>query len=217
MTTPNNWVVAPWDADNPLDAITGEQATFNQALRDYAAMGAGRSLAKLCERYQKVSKSSPEQPPTRRLPTLKGWSVKFHWQARILDYVRVKDLEREQRRAERRQQLEDDDWATGDDLRKVARGLLSLLARKTKAVSDKEGDIDDTNVTSAQITQALKIGSELQRLSTNEPTANINLSGAALDTAIEAELNRLANIRHSHKEGIPNPAQAETNRTDTAK
>jgi hypothetical protein len=200
----DNWIVAPWDADNPLDAITGETVKANQALRDYAAMGAGRSIAKLIERYRTV----PNASPTRREPTLKTWSVKFHWQARLADYIRVQDLEREQQRAERRQQLEDDDWKTGDDLRKVAGAVLALLGRKIDAVAKSGGTIDDLNVTAGQIVQAFKIGSDLQRLSTNEPTANINLSGAALDAAIEAEFRRLADIRHGQQERVIRKSEA---------
>lgn len=50
-----------------------------QAFLDYAALGPARSLEALHRRYQSV----PESSPTRRLPTLKTWSVKYQWQARL--------------------------------------------------------------------------------------------------------------------------------------
>lgn len=72
-----------WDKENPLTRCKGETRRANSSLTDYAMMGAGRSLRKLQERYQTVPESSPSQPPTRRLPTLKGWSVRYSWQARV--------------------------------------------------------------------------------------------------------------------------------------
>jgi hypothetical protein len=50
------------------------------AFEDYAAMPPGeRSLERLVRRYQ----TAAEVPPTRRLETLKTWSVNFSWQSRI--------------------------------------------------------------------------------------------------------------------------------------
>lgn len=46
-----------------------------QACNDYLRMGPGRSLDKLCERYQ----TATEAPPTKRLKTLKGWSSAYGW------------------------------------------------------------------------------------------------------------------------------------------
>ena len=53
------------------------------AFADYIGMGPGRSLASLCNRYQKSTKA----PPTKRLETLKEWSTKYQWQARISSAV----------------------------------------------------------------------------------------------------------------------------------
>ena len=52
-----------------------ETAKAIQACNDYLRMGPGRSLDKLCERYQIAT----EAPPTKRLQTLKGWSSAFGW------------------------------------------------------------------------------------------------------------------------------------------
>lgn len=53
------------------------------ACNDYLRMGVGRSLYKLCFRYQ--SATNP-LPPTKRLMTLKDWSRNFEWQARASEY-----------------------------------------------------------------------------------------------------------------------------------
>jgi hypothetical protein len=49
-------------------------------------MGGGRSFSKLFEQFERIRqapKSYPKLPPTKRFQTLKDWSSKFHWQARI--------------------------------------------------------------------------------------------------------------------------------------
>jgi hypothetical protein len=50
-----------------------------QAFLDYVWLGPSRSLAALADRYQ----SAPKPPPTKRLKTLKDWSARYHWRARI--------------------------------------------------------------------------------------------------------------------------------------
>ncbi|MGH2354095.1 MAG: hypothetical protein ACRDJN_21015 [Chloroflexota bacterium] len=56
-----------------------ETARARQAWADYLALGPGRSLEGLLDRYQ----SAPKAPPTRRLKTLKAWSRAYGWQARL--------------------------------------------------------------------------------------------------------------------------------------
>ena len=56
-----------------------ESVRARQAWADYLGLGPDRSLAKLLERYQSASGSFP----TKRLSTLKSWSVAFVWQARL--------------------------------------------------------------------------------------------------------------------------------------
>lgn len=60
------------------------------ACNDYLRMGIGRSLAKLAERYQ----SATEAIPTRRIMTLKTWSVDFDWQQRAEAYDKSIDEEK---------------------------------------------------------------------------------------------------------------------------
>lgn len=67
----------------------GESSNAIVACNDYLRMGIGRSLAKLCERYQ----GGAEVPPTRRLNTLKKWSGDFGWQERATEYDKAIDAE----------------------------------------------------------------------------------------------------------------------------
>lgn len=53
------------------------------AFADYVGLGSSRSIGALHKRYLSVS----EPCPTKRLPTLKEWSSRYGWQARIADAV----------------------------------------------------------------------------------------------------------------------------------
>jgi hypothetical protein len=58
-----------------------ESANAAQAFADYVALGPGRSLSKLFDSYQQRTDSAPRHA----LTTLKRWSTRFNWQARIVD------------------------------------------------------------------------------------------------------------------------------------
>lgn len=66
----------------PTNPRTQSRETPNAALAfaDYVAMGPGRSLRALHERY---CQQDADKVPTRRFETLADWSVKYHWQERI--------------------------------------------------------------------------------------------------------------------------------------
>lgn len=58
-----------------------DNANAAAAFDDFVALGDGRSLAKLADQYQ----SDTEPTPTKRLRTLKEWSAKYGWVARIAE------------------------------------------------------------------------------------------------------------------------------------
>lgn len=75
-----------FDQDTPLSRIKGETIKAHNALMDYFLMGGGRSFNKLFDRWERIQKSPepyPKEPPTKRVQTLKDWSSRYHWQARI--------------------------------------------------------------------------------------------------------------------------------------
>jgi len=67
------------------------------ACADYLRMGIGRSLAKL---HQKYIEGTANEPPTRHLRVLAGWSTKYGWQERANAHDVAIDAEKEQRRKE---------------------------------------------------------------------------------------------------------------------
>ena len=120
-----------WDANEPLGRAAGERAKTNRALNDYYLMGAGRSIRKLCalyrERYQAAieGESKTGFPPTRRLTTLLNWSRHFHWQERVKAAMAQADAERRRIRLERQAEVDEADWATGEELRELAQQILA--------------------------------------------------------------------------------------------
>lgn len=188
-----------WDYSDPLARYSGETVRQNEALQDYIDLGGGRSLTELLRRYRERTSADPI-PPTRSLQTLKNWSYANCWQARVARWLEIDNERRERVRDERRRALEDKDWRDGEALRQAVTDLLAELPRfkQRRVQTVTEGDETIKIITLAlntnvdQLARAAKIASELQRLSTDEPTANIQLGGAALLTSLTKELDALA-------------------------
>ena len=157
------------------------------ALIDLAAMGPGRSMEKLCERYRTDTGSIP---PTRRLTTLKDWSRALDWQARLADYDRQQhaadDAARAVVRAQRRAALEEADWQTGSDLRARCAELLAEMPRflrRTEVETRQNGELVKI-ITLAiragrgELARALKLVSEFLRLVVGAPTERDEHTGA---------------------------------------
>lgn len=182
--------------DSPLNRIPGESRKANQALRDYALMGVGRSLRSLLERYLQQSANGV---PTTKFNSLGTWSNRFHWVDRV---TRFDELEQEARLAERekrRQQLEEADWVTGEKLRQRVGEFLEQLPKfiKTSESVTVEDTIDPVskqpmkretrvitvglNTNLGQLANALKAATELQRLATGEATQRTEVTGTVFN------------------------------------
>ena len=211
--------IESFDLDDPLGRVKGETGRSNHALLDYFEIGPGRSLPRLIRGYKGLveagdvnytlfsqyrvqDEGEPSvKPPSKRLATVERWSSDYQWQARIARYEK---LERERRlaiREQRRDQLEDDDWGSGGALRAVAAEFLEIFPRfLTRSVREEEDDDgekvrvirEELNTTIAQISQAMKVGSDLQRLSTNEPTDITEVHGAVLLSELVSAMDELA-------------------------
>lgn len=141
------------------------------------------------------------------------WSSKYEWVARAQAYADHLAEQNRQLWEQRRAEMLERDWQQGNDLRNVVAASLAiekvapfLRTRTTHrpgipTIVDTEGRVIrqgtpaetlfTTEMLILDLAKALEIGSKLQRLATNEPTDNINnLSGAALDSLIERELDR---------------------------
>lgn len=166
-----------WNVPTP-DRRASDTPRSYAALCDYAAMGAGRSLEKLAERYRSVTGTVP----TQRRTTLADWSRSGDWQARVAAYDADVQAELEAERAEirkaRRIALEEADWHEGEKLRAWVQELLAeapKFLRRTETEITQNGEIVKI-ITLAltagpgELARALKLASDVQRLSVGEPT-----------------------------------------------
>ena len=111
-----------WNKEDPLAKCRGESRKANDALRDYWLMGKGRSLSKLHRLYTEGSPGG--SVPTRQERTLKGWSSKFAWQARIDRAKALQDAETDRLWQERQMQIREDGWRVGQNLREKVEQVL---------------------------------------------------------------------------------------------
>lgn len=212
-------ITRTWDKENPLDLMTdesggvAERTKANQALRDYAHLGPARSLVKLLQRYADSAPDS-QLKLTNSLDTLKMWSKKYDWQARIAAWD-IQEADREELAWEQREKLlRERDWESGDVLRqRVAEFIEQLpkfLTKSEREIIESEETDPQTGVKTitktkivtvqlrtnfSQLSRALLTASKMQRLAVGEPTDHIKLSGSALDALIERELNQLLQQR----------------------
>ena len=157
-----------WNHDEPLAKAEGETRKANDALMDYWLMGPGRSQLKLWNSYLIVTEPLP---PTRRLPTIKGWSIDYQWQARVNRAKEIQDTadlaEWERCRFEVRQ----GDWELGNRLRDVANEIVDhapkFYNRTKKFIKGKDGQ-PDREIITIQLdyhaaAKTAKLASDLQR------------------------------------------------------
>lgn len=136
--------ILPWSEDDPLAAVAGEPPKAVQALHDYAALGPGRSLPLLIERYRSGMQGAS---PTVRLTTVREWSAAWHWQDRVAAFD---ELERKREReaaaalrAERAKVLADRNWELSQKLTERALAMLDFplatVEQVTKTRQGKDG------------------------------------------------------------------------------
>ncbi|KKN20252.1 hypothetical protein LCGC14_0937470 [marine sediment metagenome] len=94
-----------FDKDTPLNRVANETIKAHTALMDYWQIGAGRSLVNLCQIYTKPM-PDPE-PPTVHIATLKVWSSRYHWQARIARQIENENAVTLERRRQTLEQIEE--------------------------------------------------------------------------------------------------------------
>lgn len=182
------------------------------ALCDYAAMGAGRSLSILAEKYR----GRTDLVPTRQESRLGYWSAKYDWAARVQAYDNAILADEEQARAAiraaRRLELEESDWAHGALLRqKVAEIALELpkFIRRTVQRIEKDGAVTEVitlalNAGPGELARAMKLASELQRLSVGEPTEHTLHEHEWIDSAASTlDRKLLPDVAESEAAGVP--------------
>jgi hypothetical protein len=91
-----------WDTEDPIKPIKGESKKANAALFDYSRLGAGRSQSILLE-YYRAQLATGQQPPTCREATIKTWSARYHWVARVEAWDRLERQKDDQKWEDRKE------------------------------------------------------------------------------------------------------------------
>lgn len=197
-------MIFTYDPADPLDRQTNESRKANSALRDYALMGGGRSLAKLLNIY--LTQAATVAPPTRFLNTLKTWSNNYLWQERVAIYEQIKRAEDDVLWQDRRRELIEKDFNTANQLRDLSQKILDEAPRFLKSTRrvipaqyDKDGvmthaeqQIITVALDGALLVKLLALASELQHnaVGDNSSTSNLNID---VNSLTEDQLSRIAN------------------------
>lgn len=168
-----------WDYDNPLQRCPemGESRAANQGLRDYALMGARRSLRSLLAEYKKQKSSNPStKPPTCKFNTISRWSQNYDWVARV---NRWQELEQERAIEERREwraQIRQTEWEMHNALIEKAQKMLEFPIRETEAVMEDgitKLIIKPVKWSGGTPAQYLDLASKLARLAAEMETSRV--------------------------------------------
>jgi hypothetical protein len=103
-----------------------ETARAKRAWSDYLALGPGRSLEKLIDRYEAVRRVSigKASVPTTCLRTLEEWSSAFGWQARLKAIADTEAKAAEEREAAYRRSIMEDGYALAHERVKLLKDLV---------------------------------------------------------------------------------------------
>lgn len=165
-----------WNDDKPLDRAKGESRKAAQALWDYANMGPGRSLAKLLELYQNSTKTVPTSAPTLVLNTLKAWSVRYDWQARVARWEVIERAAEADVWARRREEFREQALEVSELARDVALRLLNHPPVEKVLVDQGEDgkpavyQIKPMRWTLGHVVSLMGMSDRIGRLTLGEPT-----------------------------------------------
>lgn len=178
-----------WNYDNPLQRCPemGESRAANQGLRDYALMGARRSLRKLLERYrQLVNEDSTKSPPTRKWTTLAAWCQRLDWVARVNRNDELEQARAIEQWRERQSEIRSQGWEMGQALLRRAEKMLAFPLSKSTTEREEVGPdgnvitqhitIEPTTWTDGTIYSMAKVANELCRLAAEMETENVQVS-----------------------------------------
>lgn len=177
----------PFDTADPLRRQMKESVKANAAFRDYAMMGTGRSLRGLYGRYIKraANDAQADLPPTTKLKTIETWSIRFSWVARVAQFDEIEKERRIETWRLRRLQVDEDDWARGEELRNLvslsletAPKLVKRTERVGKLPDGTQGKIITLGLNARDVATLTKLAMDMQRLATGAETERIQHTGA---------------------------------------
>lgn len=168
-----------YDHDDPLAMATlmfmGERRKevrkSNQALRDYAMMGPGRTLERLWESYLSRGKIEANYVcPAKNLAFLRTWSMAYAWQERVRLYDKLQEAKRQAELDEfwrqARGTIPQEDYRQGKRLRELIDKTFeraSDFIEESRTVGEDGTIIIRQSLNVKAMTDALKVASDIQR------------------------------------------------------
>jgi len=166
-----------FDKSDPTARMPGESERANMALIDYVVMGPARTLAKLMAEYR-AQAATGRQPPTTRIATIKSWSSKYRWQARLAIIIAAEKDAALTDYAERQAAFRDRAWRDHEkvgelfdkimdrapaylDTRVVKQGRPALKDAKGNIVDRGEARVVTTRLNTADAVRLRKLGLDL--------------------------------------------------------
>jgi hypothetical protein len=187
----------------PWQQQDGESSKAHAAFLRYMRLPVESRSIDAAWRQSAVDKQNVSEK--RAPPTWMQWSSKYNWVARATAHdAHLAQIEQERYDtlwAERRQKAKERDWAQADAIRNIVDESLPHADRFIRSsrttIKGEDGQPDQIVITLgfdiAGLTKVLVDASKLQRLASDQSTANIGLLyGAALESAIIAGLAQLA-------------------------
>ena len=182
-----------WNQEDPLTRVKSETQRANHALGDYVAMGPGRSLSKLHQKYTGDTLGE-EIPPTRWLGILKKWSSRYDWQARLARWAELERKRDETIWEDRRRQEREAEWEDAQSLRERAERMEQFPLAKVERVEDTYEDGRPKSVTivhpakwsQADVARHRDLAAKLARLAaeleTERKAMDVTTKGEKLET-----------------------------------
>jgi len=131
---------------DPLERYTREDGRRetprgNQAFRDYALLGGGRSLEKLLAKYTNLTTDSHQIPLTKSIDTLKTWSRSFSWVERVTRFDEIQQANAKAAYEEHwRSQIMSGDEVLGRLSQEARTNISEFIKKRIDPVLDKDGN-----------------------------------------------------------------------------
>lgn len=195
----------------PWDRLPDETKRAYEGFHRYCTMRARLRSIDAAWREDKRASGEHVESDQRAPARWFAWSKQFNWPRRAAAYDEHLAEQDRMLWEERRHELQRRDWEQADALRDVIERAIPnaehFIERRTTRVGD------ETIITLAfdidALARVLVHASKLQRLATDEPTDIFrNLSGAALDALLAAEIAKLIHAGEAGDVGAHLSAEA---------
>jgi len=191
-----------FDPERPLDRCPGESHKANQALRDYALMGGGRTLRGLFLQYRSqtdthlktetgrvIALRMPDGnigrvPPTRRWASISDWSHRYAWTKRVEAWETLMLREDERRWMQRRREEREEEWDKRTKLLGLVDAILAegpKFIKTTRRVDPTGREIITVSLDGYLAIRAVEVASKLGRLAAGMETDHQVVSGVIVE------------------------------------